>query len=230
MYPSDLTQAQWKLVEPVLKKKSPRGAPGKHPKQTIFNAIVYVLREGCRWRALPRDFPPWQSVYKRLRLWQRRGVWAEAVRVLNVAWRQRKLGRARRLPRHAVVDSQSVKTAAEGEERGFHGGKRVKGRGHHISVDSQGTLLSVRVCAANHHDAPQGCTVMKQAAENFASLESFTGDAAYESVADFAHKGTGLRAAACEKTKAAGFAVIAFRWIVERTFAWFGQCRRLSKD
>jgi transposase len=71
---------------------------------------------------------------------------------------------------------------------------------------------------------------MKQAAENFASLESFTGDAAYESVADFAHKGTGLRAAACEKTKAAGFHVIAFRWIVERTFAWFGQCRRLSKD
>ncbi len=127
MYPSDLNAEQWKLIEPVLRKRGGRGAPAKHSKQAIFNAVLYVLREGCRWRALPHDFPPWQSVYKHFQSWQRRGVWAEAVQVLNRAWRQRKLGRGRRLPRHAIVDSQSVKSAAEG--RGARISRRQKGQG-----------------------------------------------------------------------------------------------------
>ena len=100
----------------------------------------------------------------------------EAVAVLNTRWREQELGRGRRAPRHGILDSQSVKTAAQGEARGFHGGKKIKGRSRHVAVDSQGTLLAVHVTAANQADSPQAGPVMAQALERFGSLESFTAD------------------------------------------------------
>jgi len=230
VYPSTLSKEQWKLIEPFFAKTSRRGAPPKYTKEAIFNAILYLLREGCRWRALPHDLPPWQIVYKHFRQWQARGVWAQAVAVLNIAWRQRRLGRSRRLPRHAIIDSQSVKSAAEGEEHGFHGGKKIKGRSRHIAVDSQGSLLALKVCAANHHDSQKAPETMAQAVQRYPSLEDFTGDLAYESAANFAREQLDCDLHLARKSNTKGFTVTKFRWIVERTFAWFGQCRRLSKD
>ena len=104
------------------------------------------------------------------------GVWQEAVVVLNLAWRQRKLGRPRRRPRHALLESQSVKRAAEGPARGFHGGKQLKGRRRHVAVDSRGTLLAVRVTAANRAERPEAGAVMAQAKETYPTIESFTAD------------------------------------------------------
>lgn len=144
-------------------------------KRTI-EAILYHLRAGCRWRALPHNFPPWSTVASHFRLWQKRGVWQQAVLVLGTRWREVSLGRARRAPRHALLDSQSVKAAAEGQERGFHGGKKVKGRSRPIAVDSQGTLLAVHVTAANKADGAEAAAVMAQAVERHPSLESFTAD------------------------------------------------------
>ncbi len=108
--------------------------------------------------------------------WKKRGGWQQAVLVLNARWREIKLGRGRRAPRHAILDSQSVKTAPKGEARGFHGGKMIKGRSRHVAVDSQGTLLAVSVTAANVSDSAQAGTVMAQAKENHPALESFTAD------------------------------------------------------
>ena len=100
--------------------------------------------------------------------------------MLGRRWREVALGRARRLPRHAILDSQAVKTAAEGQERGLDGGKKVKGRARHVAVDSQGTILAVHICAANKADGAEAGTVMVQAAGRHPSLESFTADTVYK--------------------------------------------------
>ena len=175
-YPSDLSDAQWEKIAPCFARPDPRGARSKYPQRRVVEAILYRLREGCRWRALPHDFPPWDTVYDHWRRWGRRGVWALAVQALNTRAREEKLGRGRRAPRHAILDSQSVKSAAEGEARGFHGGKQIQGRSRHVAVDSQGTLLAVHVTAANASDSSQAGTVMAQAKATYPDLESFTAD------------------------------------------------------
>ena len=183
-YPSDLSEAQWAKLEKFFERPDPRGARPKYPKQRVVEAVLYRLREGCRWRALPHDFPPWDTVYDHWRRWQKRGVWQEAVAVLGTRWRQITLGRARRAPRHAILDSQSVESAAEGEERGFHGGKRIKGRSRHVAVDSQGTLLAVHVRAASKADGTEAAAVMVQACERRPTIESFTADKSYQRQAE----------------------------------------------
>lgn len=185
-YPSDLSEAQWALAERFFTRSDPRGQRERHPERRVLEAILYVLREGCRRRALPHDFPPWATVYDHFRRWQQRGVWPEAVVVLNLAWRPGKLGRARRQPRPAILDSQSAKSAAEGPQRGFHGGKRIKGRSRHVAVDSRGTLLAVRVTGANRADSPEAGAVMAQAKEAYPTLGSFTADGGYKSQAEAA--------------------------------------------
>lgn len=175
-YPSDLSAEQWSLIAPFFERADPRGAKPDHERQRVVEAILYRLREGCRWRALPQDFPGWSTVASHFRLWRKRGVWQQAVLALNTCFRQEELGRPRRAPRHAILDSQSIKTAAEGEARGFHGGKKIKGRSRHVAVDSQGTLLAVSVTAANVSDSAQAGVVMAQAKEVCPTLESFTAD------------------------------------------------------
>ena len=185
-YPSDLSEEQWETIAPFFERPDPRGARSKHSRKRTVEAILYRLREGCRWRALPHGFPPWSTVASHFRLWRQRGVWQEAVLVLGTRWREMTLGRARRAPRHAILDSQSVKTAAEGEQRGFHGGKRIKGRSRHVAVDSQGTLLAVHVTAANKADGAEAAAVMVQAVERHPTLESFTADQSYQRQAEHA--------------------------------------------
>lgn len=165
-YPGDLSDEQWSLIEPFFAQLDPRGGKPKYKRRRVVEAILYRLREGCRWRALPHDFSPYDSVHDHWQGWQKRGVWQQTVPVLNVRWRETKLERSRRAPRHAILDSQSIKTAAEGEARGFHGGKKIKGRSRHVAVDSQGTLLAVHVTAANASDPSQAGSVMTQAKQN----------------------------------------------------------------
>ena len=185
-YPSDLSAGQWERIALFFERPDPRGARPKHDKKRLVEAIFYRLREGCRWRALPHDFPPWSTVASHFRLWRRRGVWQEAVLVLGTRWREVALGRTRRAPRHAILDSQSVKSAAEGEEHGFHGGKKIKGRSRHVAIERQGTLLAVQVCAANKADIAQAGAVMVQAVQRHPSIESFTADASYQRQAEAA--------------------------------------------
>ena len=126
-YPSDLSDAQWEKIAPFFASSDPRGAREKYPKRQVVEACLYRLREGCRWRALPRDFPPYDTVFDHWQRWQERGVWPQAVAVLGTRWREKEPGRTRRAPRHAILDSQSVKTAAEGKERAaFTAAKRSR--------------------------------------------------------------------------------------------------------
>ncbi len=135
-YPSDLSDAQWAAVEPFMKRSDSRGNPGKYDKRRIGEAILCVRCAGCRWRSLPHDFPPWESVCDHFRRWQERAVWAEIALALARADRIQ-AGREPE-PSVALIDSQRVKSTGAGEEHGFHGGKRIKGRSRHVVTDTGG--------------------------------------------------------------------------------------------
>ena len=140
-YPSDLTDQQWQKIEQFFGRPDPRGARSKYPKRRVVETILYRLREGCRWRALPHDFPPWDTVYDHWRHWKKRGVWQEAVAVLGIRWREVALGRGRRAPRHAILGSQSAKTTNRSGVHGYDGGKKVNGRKRRLLVGSLGLVV-----------------------------------------------------------------------------------------
>jgi putative transposase len=136
-YPSDLTDAQWSLLEPWIPGARPGGRPRKTPMRAVVNAIFYLTREGCTWRALPHDFPPWKTVYNYFVAWQRDGTWDRFLTALRV--RVREAAGRHPQPRVACIDSQSVKTAGGGDEVGTDGGKKVRGRKRHIAVSRRPT-------------------------------------------------------------------------------------------
>ena len=228
MYKSDLSAQEWKLIEHHFQPKDNRGAKPKHDKHTIVNAILYIIKTGAKWRMLPKDFPPWQTVYDHYIYWNHHGVWEAVVDELNSLYRKKDAKEA--APSYAIVDSQSVKTVSFSEERGFDGGKKIKGRKRHIVVDTLGNLIQVVVHAANIHDTKSAAGVLESAATKHESIKAFSGDEGYRGTAvEFVEKTLGLKLHISKKIKDV-FAVLPKRWIVERTFAWLGNFRRTSKD
>ena len=226
-YPTNLSDSQWMLLEGVLNDKRKR----KHSLRDIFNAIFYLLKTGCQWRMLPKCFPNWELVYYYFTKWKNTGVIEQIHEFLRDHIRQ-KVGR-KVSPSLACIDSQSIKTTRlGGHDRGFDGGKHIKGRKRHIVTDSMGLLLTVVVHAANIHDSKGAFNVIATLKGRFGTLVKIVADGGY-------------RGELIEKTKAAfgfvldivlrpdespKFKVIPKRWVVERTFAWFESYRRLSKD
>ena len=230
LYPTDLTDRQWKVIKELLPAPAERGRKRELDMRQVLNAMLYVVVGGVQWRLLPREYPKWKSVYHYFRLWRINGTWRRIHDTLRAQLRQ-KLGRHKH-PTAGALDSQSVKTTAIGGERGFDKGKNVNGRKRHILVDTLGLLLAVVVTAASVSDPAGARLLLSLWGGHCKKLRRIWVDGAYRgSLIEWA-KGRikAVLEPVLRNDDLKGFVVLPKRWIVERTFAWLGQSRRLSKD
>lgn len=229
-YSSDLTDAQWALIEPLIPDKSGAGDNMQLELREVVNAILYFVRNGIVWRDMPHDLPNHNSVYYHFNKWSRNGTLEAINDILRVKVRQNEARKPQ--PSAGLLDSQSVKTTMTvDEEVGFDGGKLVKGRKRHVLTDTIVLLVKVIVNAANTSDKAGAIELVKAAAGKGIKFLKIWADYGYRGIVNWAKElfGIDVEIVSAEKgTK--GFKVQKRRWVVERTIGWLSQPRRLAKD
>lgn len=231
-YTSDLLDSEWNLIakffEPDPKKKRKRGRINYvNEPRDIVDAIFYRLKTGCQWRNLPSDFPKWESVATHYYKWVKNGLWKKVSRSLSRIYRVSQGKKPN--PTYAIMDSQSVKTGCGAKKIGYDGGKKVKGRKRQVSVDILGLVLTVLISAANISDTHLGARTLGQISHELPSVFVVSADEGYKEVSSKAAEEHGIELHVAKRIDD-GFKVLPKRWIVERTFSWFGNFRILSKD
>jgi putative transposase len=230
-YSTDLTDAEWRLLEPLIPAPAPNGRPAEYSRREIVNAILYLLRTGCSWRLLPHDFPPYALVYHYFKTWRDDGTWEQVHDRLRSKLRRAEGRHAQ--PSAAILDSQTVKMVDQAGPRGFDGGKLVRGRKRHLLVDTLGLLLMIVVTAGSVSDGAGARQVLDQAKPGLPRLQKIWADAGYRGIAlgtwVATHCGWVLEIVE-HLVPVHRFILLPRRWVVERSFGWLNRYRRLSKD
>jgi transposase len=230
-YASDLSDEEFALIEPVLPAPKPRGRKPTDAR-TILNALFYMIRCGCPWRYLPKDFPPFTTVQNRFYAWRDSGLWDQVVAVLVPEVREA-MGREA-APSVIIVDSQSVKTTEAGGPSGYDAGKKVKGRKRHIAVDTLGLPIECQITPGDVQDRDALPPLLKAVHQKspWVKLAFVDGGYSGDETQRAAFEASRIKVSVVKRSDRAvkGFVVLPKRWIVERTLGWLNRSRRLAKD
>lgn len=236
-YPTELTDEEWNQIKSLVPApksgKGKRGRPIAQDRRTLLNGIFYVIRSGCAWRLLPKDFGHWQTVYGYFRQWTQDWTW----RFIHDTLRDfvRKAEGRKVAPTAAIIDSQSIKIGDQRGERGYDAGKKVSGRKRHVAVDSLGLILAITITSAGVQDRVAARNLIHFLVKMYGRLEIIWADGGYlgalvqwvKQLRPFGRLRLEI-VRRCDQAK--GFQVLPRRWIVERTFGWLSKSRRLCRD